>query len=182
MKYAWAQKQKIQEGFTIVELVIVIVVIAILASISIVAYNGIQERARDSVRASDANSIMEALMVHLAFNGEFPQETATSGVGGYEASTDAEGTFMEYLEGDYFSKVPVDPINTSAHYYRYYVYSPSQLSYYGCPTNKGELTVLYVIGFESASSTPASDEPLVCTNRTWSGGGTTYFQYAFEKG
>jgi prepilin-type N-terminal cleavage/methylation domain-containing protein len=42
---AWAQKQK---GFTIVELLIVVVVIAILAAITIVAYNGIQDRARFS--------------------------------------------------------------------------------------------------------------------------------------
>lgn len=35
-------------GFTIVELLIVIVVIAILAAISIVTYNGIQQRAKAS--------------------------------------------------------------------------------------------------------------------------------------
>ena len=41
----WAQKQT---GFTIVELLIVIVVIGILAGITIVAYNGIQNRARNA--------------------------------------------------------------------------------------------------------------------------------------
>ena len=40
----WAKNQK--NGFTIVELLIVVVVIAILASITIVSYNGITERAR----------------------------------------------------------------------------------------------------------------------------------------
>jgi prepilin-type N-terminal cleavage/methylation domain-containing protein len=41
-------------GFTIVELLIVIVVIAILAAISIVAYTGIQNRANDAALQSDA--------------------------------------------------------------------------------------------------------------------------------
>lgn len=47
----WAQNK--QKGFTIVELLIVIVVIAILATISIVAYNGIQDRALVAVVKSD---------------------------------------------------------------------------------------------------------------------------------
>lgn len=42
----WAKKDK--SGFTIVELLIVVVVIAILAAITIVAYNGIQNRAKKS--------------------------------------------------------------------------------------------------------------------------------------
>lgn len=47
----WA-KHKNNNGFTIVELLIVIVVIAILAAISIVAYNGIQSRARAAAATS----------------------------------------------------------------------------------------------------------------------------------
>lgn len=43
----WA-KQKQPTGFTIVELLIVIVVIGILAAITVVAFNGIQERARNT--------------------------------------------------------------------------------------------------------------------------------------
>lgn len=44
-------------GFTIVELLIVIVIIGILAAITIVAYNGIQERARMSAAMSSATQI-----------------------------------------------------------------------------------------------------------------------------
>lgn len=44
---------KKNQGFTIVELLIVIVVIAVLAAISVVAYTGIQERAKRSQANSD---------------------------------------------------------------------------------------------------------------------------------
>lgn len=48
---------KRSSGFTLVELLIVIVVIAILAAISVVAYNGIQNRASDTTVQSDINSM-----------------------------------------------------------------------------------------------------------------------------
>ncbi len=53
------QNKTNQKGFTIVELLIVIVVIGILAAISIVAYNGIQNRAKASQRQADANGIVK---------------------------------------------------------------------------------------------------------------------------
>ena len=53
-----------RSGFTIVELLIVIVVIAILAAITIVAYNGIQDRTRQSKISADLRMLEKA--VHLA--------------------------------------------------------------------------------------------------------------------
>ena len=49
-----------QTGFTIVELLIVIVVIAILATISVVAYTGVQVRARDSMRTDNIAKIKKS--------------------------------------------------------------------------------------------------------------------------
>lgn len=59
-------------GFTIVELLIVIVVIGILAAITIVAYNGVQVKARDSTRISKVKSISKAIELYHADNGQYP--------------------------------------------------------------------------------------------------------------
>lgn len=61
-------------GFTIVELLIVIVVIAILATISVVAYNGIQNRAYDSSVQSDLKALATKLELFKAssLNSTYP--------------------------------------------------------------------------------------------------------------
>jgi prepilin-type N-terminal cleavage/methylation domain-containing protein len=60
-------------GFTIVELLIVIVVIGILAAIVIVAYNGIQTSARNQSRISTLNQLQKAIELYYAENGRYPQ-------------------------------------------------------------------------------------------------------------
>lgn len=53
-----------RRGFTIVELLIVVVVIAILASITIVAYSGIQQSSRDSIRKTDIANVAKAISLY----------------------------------------------------------------------------------------------------------------------
>lgn len=63
---------KQQQGFTIVELLIVVVVIAILAAITIVSYNGITSQANDTAVQSDLRNVGMAAMQIQAESGEFP--------------------------------------------------------------------------------------------------------------
>lgn len=63
---------KSTSGFTIVELLIVIVVIAILAAISVVAYNGIQDRAQRSAVATDMRQTESQLAAFFTINESYP--------------------------------------------------------------------------------------------------------------
>lgn len=60
-----------RQGFTLVELLIVIVVIAILAAISIVAYNGVQDRARTSSGQQLASEIAKKAEIYNTLMGRY---------------------------------------------------------------------------------------------------------------
>jgi type II secretion system protein G len=110
----WAQKQK---GFTIVELLIVIVVIGILAAITIVAYNGIQDRSRFAKAQSDISSLNKAIQMYYADNGKYPSPTVgatgcTNGWCGWDQVTD--DAFIPGLVPQYIAKTPQMPTSNSA--------------------------------------------------------------------
>lgn len=72
--------KKSTSGFTIVELLIVIVVIGILAAIVIVAYNGVQNRAYDTSVQVDLENAGKGLGVYKSFNGSFPNGSTTDAI------------------------------------------------------------------------------------------------------
>ncbi len=59
-------------GFTIVELLIVVVVIGVLAAIVIVAYNGITEQARVAQANSELSNFKKAMLAYKVVYGELP--------------------------------------------------------------------------------------------------------------
>lgn len=169
-------------GFTIVELLIVIVVIAILAAISIVAFNGVQERGRDSRRVADMNSIAKALEVYKAQMGRYPlvNHTGLGAQSGWESSArEADGQFLHFLTSAGFSGgTPVDPVNNgnddtpsaarSAQKYSY-LYYRYPAGHAGCDASLGPF---YVLGFlneesDAARSVHPSSPGFNCPSRNW---------------
>lgn len=72
---------KKQSGFTIVELLIVIVVIGILAALVLNTFQGVQARARDTERRTDVNSIATQLEAYYADFGHYPDGSAAATCG-----------------------------------------------------------------------------------------------------
>lgn len=65
-------------GFTIVELLIVIVIIGILAALVITAYNGLQQRANNTQTIDVARKYTSTLQLYLQDNGFYPRTTDNS--------------------------------------------------------------------------------------------------------
>ena len=93
MKIKWAKNKP---GFTIVELLIVIVVIGILAAIVIVAYNGVQTRARDSQRKSDLSQLAKIISLYSVDNGDYAEAGCGNGTGTGWLHSDYDGAAGPY--------------------------------------------------------------------------------------
>lgn len=79
--------RKTTSAFTIVELLIVIVVIAILAAITIVAYNGIQTRAENNKTVTAVQAYAKAFQLYAIDNGQYPSTAVYPCVGDYGSLT-----------------------------------------------------------------------------------------------
>lgn len=114
-------------GFTLVELLVVIIVIGILAAITLVAYNGVQDNANDAAIRSAAHDMTQALLLYDANNGQpsgFGSGTTTpiSGglcTGGNSSGWSAPGTYQctigdilqsqNLLPSTFFTSLPNNP-------------------------------------------------------------------------
>jgi prepilin-type N-terminal cleavage/methylation domain-containing protein len=82
-----------QSGFTIVELLIVIVVIGILAALVITTFTGIQQKARDTERTTDIKALHGQVEAYYAQKGSYPSLTDMN-------SSSWRGTNMKGLDAE----------------------------------------------------------------------------------
>src|SRR3954469_9782954 len=124
-----------QKGFTIVELLIVIVVIGILAALVIVQFTNVQARARDAERKSDIRALQSKVAEYYALNGYYP--TALSQVsslpaeackapGGSGTCAAAHYTYKSFKTGTTVATTSTaDCDNTADNCVSYIIYTPS---------------------------------------------------------
>lgn len=112
--------RKSTSGFTIVELLIVIIVIGVLAAITIMAYSNVQQKARDAERKQDVAVIIKALKQYEVDNG--PMSTGSGcGAGGggngyfnYNYGAPGENMNECLKSAGIISATIADPQNTSS--------------------------------------------------------------------
>ena len=88
-------------GFTIVELLIVVVVIAILAAITLVSYTGIQNSANDAAVQNDLRQMSNKLQNFYTQNGVFPTNNAQLDSLGMNVSKGSYGRHVSATAGSY---------------------------------------------------------------------------------
>lgn len=97
-----------QQGFTLLELLIVIVIIGILATIVVPGLTSGPRRARDTQRKADLRGLKNALEVYYNDNNSYPTQTA--------AATDflSSDTLVTALVSNYAPSIPCDPRSSGA--------------------------------------------------------------------
>jgi len=91
-----APKHKNLNGFTIIELLIVIVVIGILAAITIVAFNGVQGRSQDASIQSDIRQIVQKTHAYNVEKGNYPRDLTELSTIGVRVAPNAYDTSIQY--------------------------------------------------------------------------------------
>ncbi len=112
--------KKTTSGFTIVEILIVVMVIGVLVGIAIVSYNGSRGKARDSIRRTDIANIVKALETYYSDNGTYPTVNGSGSIkgGNWYTSGDSSWAILQttLTTAKVINSVPTDPINTSSGY------------------------------------------------------------------
>ena len=142
-----------QKGFTIVELLIVIVVIGILAMLVLNTFNGVQQKARNTERQTDATSVAKQLEAYFAEKGGYPLwsqwgSTPTSG------STLLKGTSENAYTAPATTAGTFSWQNSATTDKDHYGYVPS-----GCTTSNDSCTSFVITYFtEGQTGTPAATQ------------------------
>ncbi|MBC7581851.1 prepilin-type N-terminal cleavage/methylation domain-containing protein [Aeromicrobium sp.] len=148
--------KKQNKGFTIVELLIVIVVIGILAGLVITTYNGIQQKARNTERTTDLKTFQSQLEAYNANNGRYPTSTdlgTNSGTNVTWTAANLKGMDKETLrdpKGSDFSLATASTANK-------YAYAPTPL---GCDNATTDCAAYKLTAKQEGSTTDITVDSL----------------------
>jgi|SRR3989344_4546994 len=86
-----------KKGFTLIEILIVVAIIALLATIVLVGVGSFRSRGRDARRISDLNNVRNVLELYFSKEGSYPDEATWDDL---EAEIKAKAIGVDYLPHD----------------------------------------------------------------------------------
>ena len=151
------------KGFTIVELIVVIAIIAILATIIITSVNQFQAKARDAKRIADMSQVMKALEIYRSENSQYP-DTDNDDCGGWDVGN-RDYLFLNGRLPNIMPTPPRDPTATgNCSGYFYYRYPAG---YANCDASKGAFYVLAISNLETVNGASPTSPGWRCPDRNW---------------
>ncbi len=112
-----------RQGFTLIELMIVMVILAILAAVGTGSFLSSQKKARDSTRKSHLKNISTALELYFNDKGKYPPDDGAGKIRG--CGDDASPTvcqpgtpFSDANGTVYMDRLPTDPTSLRRYFYR----------------------------------------------------------------
>lgn len=143
-----------QQGFTIVELLIVIVVIGILAALVITTFTGIQQKGRNTKRQTDINTLHSHLEAYYAQNSKYPtfgdmnsQSFRTANLKGLDPATFRDPKTAQTDDGNF--ELVAAPASGD------YAYQPTKDDNSSCDNSSGNECTKYILTATNESN-PAS--------------------------
>ncbi|TSC78771.1 MAG: putative General secretion pathway protein GspG [Parcubacteria group bacterium Gr01-1014_33] len=108
----------VSAGFTLVELLVVISIISVLASVVLTSVNSVRAKARDALRKAEMTELVKALELYYDAYGRYPPFRASNSCGGIRsdwATSKCSDPNWLTADNNFLSFIPVvprDPINT----------------------------------------------------------------------
>ncbi len=145
----------LSRGFTLVELLVVIAVIGILATLLLLQLGTARAKARDASRIAHINQVRTAVEFYFDDNAKY-----------YDSST------VSALSPKYLQKIPLDPLAADCTNFVYDGRSSGAAQCYGYAWDPAANPVRYQIWAELEVWAKALDQDVDINSTAWGGGGT----------
>ena len=101
------RKRGFSEGFTLIEIMVVILILGLLATIVVQSLRGATDKAKRTKAQADISEIKTALDRYYLDNGSYP--TTDQGLQALVSAPSSGNIPTNYEQGGYIEQVPADP-------------------------------------------------------------------------